>query len=274
MYLWMPDVFLVPVRYAKEDILNIKKTVILQQCNFYNNFINKTSKRKEIVIGVSLPDQIGERWTMEKKTMEEHAESKGITLKVENANFDVTKQASQVDYLISQGIDVLILIPTKGLDGEAMVEKAHKAGIKVISFETPIQNSNIDLYIAFNKIRVGELQGKYLTEKVPKGNYIIMSGDPDGIFKEGAMEYIIPLIARGNIKIVEDKAIKDWDPKIAFRIVEDALIANNNKIDAILAPNDSIAGAAIEALQTQGLAGKVAVTGQDAEKSDRSHVVL
>ena len=77
------------------------------------------------------------------------------------------------------------------------------------------------------------------------------------------MEYIQPLVIIGNIKIVAENAIKNWEPKIAFKAVEDALILNNNKIDAILAPNDSIAGAAIEALKTQGLAGKVVITGQE-----------
>ncbi len=79
------------------------------------------------------------------------------------------------------------------------------------------------------------------------------------------MKYIKPLADKRDIKIVTDEAVDNWDPNIAFKIVEDALIANKNKIDAILAPNDAIAGAAIEALQAQGLAGKVAVTGQDAE---------
>ena len=85
------------------------------------------------------------------------------------------------------------------------------------------------------------------------------------MFKEGAMKYIKPLADKKDINIVTDEAVKNWDPNIAFKIVEDALIANENKIDAILAPNDAIAGAAIQALQAQGLAGKVAVTGQDAE---------
>ena len=73
------------------------------------------------------------------------------------------------------------------------------------------------------------------------------------------------LVTLGNIKIVADKVVKGWDPTIAFNIVKDALIANDDNIDAILAPNDNTAGGAIEALKEQDLAGKVAVTGQDAD---------
>ena len=197
--------------------------------------------------------------------MEAYAKEKGITLKIENADFDVAKQALQVENLLSQGIDVLILVPLNGLNTADIVEKAHKAGIKVISYERLAENSDVDLYMSFNNLRVGELQGRFLTGKVPKGKYIIMYGEPDSMFKDGAMEYIQPLVNVGSIKIVADKPIKNWDPKIAYNIVKDSLIANNNKIDAILAPNDPTAGAAIEALQEQDLAGKVPVTGQDAD---------
>ena len=265
MYISIPDIFFVSVYYAKEDILNIKKVVASQQCNLINNII----KRKEIVIGVSLPTQRDERWVRDKAIMEQYAKEKGVTVKIENADYNAAKQVSQVENLISQGIDVLILTPI--LDSlnipvtAAMVEKARKSGIKVISYDGLITNSDLDLYVSFNNIMVGELQGKYLTEKVPRGNYIILSGYADSIFKKGAMEYILPLTARNDIKIVTDEIVDNWDPRIAYKIVKDSLVANNNKIDVILATNDAIAGAAIEWLQEQGLAGKVAVTGQDAE---------
>ena len=51
MYLSIPNVYLVPVHYDEEDILNIKKIVILQDCNFDSDFTNKTLKRKELVVG-------------------------------------------------------------------------------------------------------------------------------------------------------------------------------------------------------------------------------
>ncbi len=223
----------------------------------------------ETVIGVSLPDQVVPRWYRERMIMEEYAKSKGLTLKVENAEFDPIKQASQVGNLISQDIDVLILVPVDSKSAAELVNKAHRAGIKVVDYDRLIENSDADLYISFNGTRVGQLQGQFLIRKVPRGNYIIMSGDPRNrnskLYKEGAMEYIQPFIFRKDIKIVTDQVVDKWDPKIAYDIVKNSLIANNNNIDAILAPNDAIAGAAIEALEAQGLAGKVEVTGQDAD---------
>lgn len=77
MYLSIPNSFLVSVRYA-EDILNIKKIVILQECNGYSDFTNKLANRKDLVIGVSLPTQRDERWVRDKEAMEEYAKEKKL----------------------------------------------------------------------------------------------------------------------------------------------------------------------------------------------------
>ena len=263
--MWTPDSFSVPFRYVEEEFLTIEKTIALESRKRSKDSKNRFANKKNIVIGVSLFTQRENRWIRDKEGMEARAKEKGVTLKIENAEFDTAKQASQVEKLISQGIDVLIIAPIDPVNSASLVEKAHKAGIKVISYEDMIKNTDLELYMTYNRKRVGQIQGLYLITKVPKGNYIIMAGDTGIDFKEGAMEYIQPRVSIGNIKIVTDKVIKDWDPNIAYNIVKDSLIANKNNVNAVLAPNDATAGAAIQALQEQGLAGKVAVTGQDAD---------
>ncbi|SFD40557.1 sugar ABC transporter substrate-binding protein [Clostridium uliginosum] len=277
MYLSIPKTFLVPVCYLEEDILNNELVPILNECNSDIDFINKITNRKQLVIGISLPSEKDPIWSGYKEYMEKYAESQGAIVKVENADNNAERQVSQVENLISQGIDILIIAPVDSVVASSIVEKAHKAGIKVVAFDRIIENSDLDMYISTNGTRIGELQGRFLTQKVPKGNYIIMSGDPRDnnakLLKDGAMKYIQPLVNKGDIKIVTDAAVDDWDPKNAFKIVEESLIANNNKINAILAPNDGTAGGAIEALQAQGLAGKVAVTGQDGELAALQRIV-
>lgn len=238
---------------------------------------DSSKKSDKIVIGLSLPTQREERWVRDKETMEKYAEEKGVELKIQISDTDVAQQAAQVENLISQGIDVLILAPHDAAASAQSVEKAHEAGIKVISYDRLITNCDVDVYMSFDNVKVGELQGKYITEKVPKGNYIIMSGAPTDnnakLFKEGAMKYIQPLIDKGDINVVADQAVDNWEPKNALSIVENALTASDNKIDAILAPNDGTAGGAIQALAAQGLAGKVPVTGQDSEKTAAQRIV-
>jgi len=79
------------------------------------------------------------------------------------------------------------------------------------------------------------------------------------------MAVLQPLIDKGDIKVVGKQWVKDWSPSEAMAIVENALTANNNKIDAIVASNDATAGGAIQALASQKLSGKVPVSGQDAD---------
>lgn len=231
----------------------------------------------ELVIGISLPTQREERWVRDKETMEAYAKEKNVTLKVQVADTDVAQQASQVENLISQGVDVLILAPADASASAQSVEKAHEAGIKVISYDRLIANCDLDLYMSFDNEKVGELQGEYITKKVAKGNYIVMSGAPTDnnakLFKEGAMKFIQPLVDKGDIKIVTEQAVDNWEPANALKIVENSLTANGNKVDAILAPNDGTAGAAIQALTAQGLSSKVPVTGQDSELTAAQRIV-
>ena len=149
--------------------------------------------------------------------------------------------------------------------------------MKVISFDRLILNSSVDYYVSFDNVKVGALMGEYLTKKVPKGNYIVLSGAPTDNnskpFKQGAMEKITPFTKNGNIKIVMDQPIDDWQPSDAQRLVENALTANKNNIQAIVAPNDNTAGGVIQALAAQKLDGKVVVSGQDAEVTAAQRIV-
>lgn len=193
----------------------------------------------------------------------------GIDLRVQISDADVALQNAQIENLLAQGIDVLILAPHDSAAVASAVENAQREGVPVISYDRLIMNADVELYISFDNVGVGRLQGEYITKQVPKGNYVIMSGAATDnnatLFKQGAMEFIQPLIDKGDINVVSEQSVDDWLPSNALRIIEDALTRSRNNVDAILAPNDGTAGGAVVALEAQGMAGKVPVTGQDAE---------
>jgi D-xylose transport system substrate-binding protein len=231
-----------------------------------------------VKIGLSLPTQREERWVKDKKTMEEAAKKAGIDLRVQVTDNDASKQMAQCENLISQGIKVLILAPHDASSAAAIIDKAEKAGIKVISYDRLVTESPLDYYyLSFDNVKVGELQGEFITQKVPKGSYIVLAGSPTDnnakLFREGAMKYIRPLAEKGSIRVVMDQFVKDWQPSEAQKLCEQGLTANGNKIDAVLAPNDGTAGGCIQALAAQGLAGKVPITGQDAEQAGAIRIV-
>ena len=232
---------------------------------------------KEVRIGVSLPTQRDIGWVRYKQGLEDAAKKRGINLFVQVADQDASIQASQVENLISQKIDVLILAPQDAAAAASLVNTAHKAGVKVISLDRLVLNSNLDMYVSFNNVKIGELQGQYLAKLVPKGNYVLLSGAPTDnnskLLKDGAMIHLQPLIKKGDVKVVTEQPITDWQPSVAQKIMENALTANKNNIQAVLAPNDNTAGAVVQALAAQKLAGKVIVTGQDGELTAAQRIV-
>ncbi|MEM1486040.1 substrate-binding domain-containing protein [Oscillospiraceae bacterium PP1C4] len=227
------------------------------------------AEEKKIKIGISLPTQREERWVWDKENFERLGAELGVELAIQIADNDATKQQSQCENLLAQGIDVLIIAPHDGKAAGNIIDKAHEAGVKVISYDRLAENCDVDLYVTFDSVKVGEMQGEWLMNKVPSGNIVVLAGDPGDscavLYNQGAMNKIQPKIDSGEIKLVYDQKVKDWQPSEALKHMENALTANNNNIQGVLAPNDGTAGAVIQALAAQGLAGKVPVTGLDGE---------
>lgn len=223
----------------------------------------------KIIVGVSIPTQREEGWVRNVQGMKSEAKAHNIDLRLQISDNDAARQLSQCENLLAQNIDILILAPHDAAAASVIVEKAQRVGVKVISFDRMVLNAHVDIYLAYDNVKVGEIQGRYLTNLVPKGTYVVLAGAPTDnnakLFHKGAMKYIKPLADKGDIKIVVDQAVKDWQPAEAMKLMEDALTANRNKIDGVLAPNDGTAGGVIQALAQQKLAGKIPVTGQDAE---------
>ncbi|PKM93862.1 MAG: ATPase [Firmicutes bacterium HGW-Firmicutes-1] len=232
----------------------------------------------KIRVGISLPTQREERWVRDKEQMIAEAAKLGVELVVKVADADTQEQIQQVEAILTEGVDVLILAPNDASASASLVDMAKEEGVPVIAYDRLITGTaNLDYYISFDNTEVGRVQGKFITDLVPEGNYIIMSGAPTDnnakLFKEGAMEYLQPLIDSGKIKVVAEQAVENWEPENALKIVEAALLSSNNEVDAILSPNDGCAGGAIQALAAQGLDGQVPITGQDAELAAAQRIV-
>lgn len=227
------------------------------------------SVAKDVKIGMAIDDLRLERWQKDRDIFVKKAESLGADVFVQSANGNEETQMSQVENMINRGVDVLVIIPYNGKVLSNVIAEAKREGIKVVAYDRMINNADIDFYISFDNEKVGALQAQSLVDKVPEGNYFLMGGSPVDnnarLFRAGQMSVLKPYIDSGKIKIVGDQWVDAWLPENALKIMENALTANNNKIDAVVASNDATAGGAIQALQAQGLAGKVAISGQDAD---------
>ncbi|ARU65219.1 D-xylose ABC transporter substrate-binding protein [Histophilus somni] len=223
----------------------------------------------DLKIGMSIDDLRLERWQKDRDIFVKKAEALGAKVFVQSANGDATAQISQIENMLNKDIDVLVIIPFNGEVLSNVIAEAKKEGVKVLAYDRLINNADIDFYVSFDNEKVGELQAQSIIEKKPKGNYFLMGGSPVDnnakLFRKGQMKVLQPHIDSGEINVVGDQWVDSWLAEKALQIMENALTANKNNIDAVVASNDATAGGAIQALSAQGLSGKVAISGQDAD---------
>jgi D-xylose transport system substrate-binding protein len=227
-------------------------------------------------IGFSMDTLKEERWQRDKALVEQRCKEVGAECEIQVANGDDAVQTKQCDNLLTKGVNVLIVAPHNGQIAASIVEAAHKQGVPVISYDRLIKNSDVDLYIAHQVVKIGEMQAAYALKNEPKGNYVLIGGSQTDnnavLLVQGQMNILQPAVDRGDIKIVTMQYAREWLASEALRIMEDALTKNNNDIKAVVASNDGTAGGAISALPPQ-LVGKVLVTGQDASLDAVQRVV-
>lgn len=218
---------------------------------------------------MSIDDLRLERWQKDRDIFVNKAESLGAKVFVQSANGDATAQISQIENMLNKDIDVLVIIPFNGEVLSNVIAEAKKEGVKVLAYDRLINNADVDFYVSFDNEKVGELQAKSIIGQKPEGNYFLMGGSPVDnnakLFRKGQMKVLQPLIDSGKIKVVGDQWVDSWLAEKALQIMENALTANKNNIDAVVASNDATAGGAIQALSAQGLSSKVAISGQDAD---------
>jgi D-xylose transport system substrate-binding protein len=228
-------------------------------------------------IGFSIDDLRVERWTRDRDLFTAEAQKLGAKVFVQSADASEQRQIAQIENLISRGVDVLVIVPYNATVLNNAIKEAKKAKIKVVSYDRLILNSDVDAYISFDNNKVGELQAEGVIAVKPKGNYYLLGGAPTDnnakMLREGQMKVLQPLVDKGDIKIVGKQWVKDWSASEAMSIIENALTANGNKIDAVVASNDGTAGGAIQALTAQKLQGKVPVSGQDADLAAVKRVI-
>ncbi len=241
------------------------------------NFARSRGSNDPIRIGFSMDSLQLERWQRDRDQFVKRAHELGAEVYVQSADGNDAVQVRQAENLLTQGVDVLVVVPHNGIIDASIVDSAKRQNIPVLAYDRLIRDSDVSMYISFDNVRVGELQAEYVVKRAPKGNYILIGGSPTDnnahMFRQGQMNVLQPYIDRGDIKIVADQWATDWLASAALQHTENALTQANNNVVAVVASNDSTAGGVIQALAEQHLAGKVLVSGQDADLAALQRIV-
>jgi D-xylose transport system substrate-binding protein len=189
-----------------------------------------------------------------------------------NADQDVATQQQQVETAITEEADVMVLDPVDSASAGGLATQAKEAGIPVISYDRLILNADLDYYVAFDSVTVGEQQGEALSQKMaddgnPQGPIVMINGDPQDnnakLFNQGATS----VFESEGVEIAREFDTPDWLPANAQTEMEQAITAlGKDGFVAVYAANDGTAGGAIAAMKGAGIdPASKPTTGQDAE---------
>jgi D-xylose transport system substrate-binding protein len=230
-------------------------------------------------VGVILPDSASSaRWeTADRKYLTDAFTAANIQFDIQNAGGDKAKFATICDSLIAGGVNVLMIVNLDSDTGSACEKKAAAQGIKTIDYDRLTLGGGAAVYVSFDNVAVGKAEGDGLVQclkaqGVTSGTVDLLNGSPTDnnatLFKQGYEA----AIKDAGFTIGEDQSVPDWDNTKAGTIFEQ-MFAKNPKIVGVNSANDGLGGAVVAVLAKNGLAGKVAVTGQDATDEGLTRVL-
>ena len=224
--------------------------------------------KEKIRIGWSIDNMRLERWQTDCEAFQQRAKALGAEVIVIDTEGDRDKWLRQTKEVLASGIQVLVLVGGVPKTGAEIIPAAKARNVRIITYEGFVTGAE-DLYIATDFSSIGRLQVSTLTDRAPTGNYVVLDGTAaqSGAFHGPQLEALQPFLKDGRINLVADLTIPDWSASEAYIQMTRVLESNHDKITAVVATNDSIASGTIQALEEHGLAGKVLVSGQDADLS-------
>jgi D-xylose transport system substrate-binding protein len=217
-----------------------------------------------------------ERWENDRDFFVEKVRELGGEVMVRIADNDTKKQLDQANELLTNGVDVLVIVPVDQFAAAQIVDNAKANNVKVISYDRLIKNCSLDYYVSTDNVEIGMLQAEYLTTIQPSGNYALIEGalsDNNSQFLYlGHMNVLQPLVERGDIKIVYNVFTERWGEEEGYNHTKQ-LLSKTDDVDAIIAGNDAIAMGVINALKETGKQGEVLIAGMDADLRNLQEIV-
>ncbi|MEG0355935.1 MAG: sugar ABC transporter substrate-binding protein [Lachnospiraceae bacterium] len=257
---------------------------------------SSTKKSDNKKIGVAMPTKDLQRWTQDGENMKKELEKAGYTVDLQFANNDIATQVSQLENMISGKCAMLVVASIDGTALSEVLDKAKAADIPVISYDRLIMNTDaVSYYATFDNQKVGEMQGKFIEEKLDLKNQAgpfnieLFTGSSDdnncNFFFGGAMSVLEPYIKEGKL-VVQSKteptlaacATPNWSTEESQKRMENIVTksySGDMKLDAVLSSNDSVANGITNALSAAGYTADnfPVLTGQDCDITSVQNIV-
>jgi D-xylose transport system substrate-binding protein len=212
-----------------------------------------------------------ERWAIERDAFTAKVTELGGSVLFDNAEQDERNQYHLAKKMISEGIDVLVLVPVNSKTSASISRLCADNGVKLIAYDIIVENCPLDLYISFDNEKVGEIMAQYAIDKKPGGNYVLFWGDSNmkiaHWIKDGQMKVLQPYIQSGKINLVYSAYIENWNNANSAFLMGKIIDVHGENIDAVIASADIIAQGVIEACDEKAITRRPLLTGQDASQT-------
>jgi putative multiple sugar transport system substrate-binding protein len=248
------------------------------------------------MVGISMPTKTSTRWISDGESMVKAFEALGYKADLQFADNDIPNQLSQIENMVTKGANVLVIAAIDGTTMSDILQKAHDAGVLVISYDRLITKTpNVDYYATFDNFGVGVIQGTQIETalglKDGKGpfNIELFGGSPDDTnafyFYDGAMSVLKPYIDSGKLVVQSGQMGMDkvgtlrWLAATAQARMDNLLSAyyTDKRVDAVLSPYDGLSIGILSSLKGVGYCTATqpcpVVTGQDAEVASVKSII-
>ena len=230
---------------------------------------NKPARSGDLKIGFLMDSLKIERWQTDLDNFQKRAGELGAQVLVETAEGNDELQLQQAQKLLNAGVKSLVLVAHDAEKAVRIVAVAKAKHVPLLCYERLVRDPGVGFFVGVDASAVGLVQATSLTQIAPKGNYVLIAGSAADsnatILRDAQWKVLKPFVDRGDIKVVSDTWSKDWNPTEAYAHMTEAIESAKGNITAVVASNDGTAGGAIQALTEHNLAGKVLVSGQDAD---------
>jgi D-xylose transport system substrate-binding protein len=257
--------------------------VILAACTSQSPGASAGASQKACKVGVSWNNFQQPRWAAhDEPNLKQTVEAGGGSYISADANLSSEQQLTDVTTLISKGANVLVLLAQDNKAILPALKTATDAGIPVIAYDRLIEDPSV-LYLTFDNVLVGKAEAAAILAKVPKGNYVLIKGDPGDpnastFLPQGWDDAgLKDKVTAGDIVLLngpDGTFTAAWKTETAQANMEaiiDKAVADGKKIEAILAENDSTALGVVGALTAKSY-GFPPLSGQDGDPANLNNV--
>jgi D-xylose ABC transporter substrate-binding protein len=245
-----------------------KILVFILTTTMFLSFTLGQTENKPPKIGLLMANFINVRWYKDKEFFESKVREMGAIPLTRDASNNPNNQLLQAQELIDSGVQVLVIIPVDAKSAGAIVSVAHNSQVPVIAYDRLIMNCDLDYYISFNSIQVGQFMAEYVTKMKPEGTYVFLNGPESDhnsvLINEGVMKVLKPYIDEGKIDLAYSKYLSEWIELDAYLTLEE-YFEYTRDVDVIITGGDILARGVLMSLDEWGISGEVLLTGQNGD---------